>query len=286
MLGAHLGMLTNLERYHRPKTLTEALALLKHYPDTAAVLAGGTHLIETHPDDITDIVDITHLGLTFIRRDASQLCIGATTTLQQLVDSSVVQHVADGILAKACRMTTVSRMRRNVSTIGGEVVAALPSSGVPVALLALGARISVVGEFEQTVSLDTFYEQAPQPLRGAIITEVIIPSPPPQSRAAFLSLAAIPSSLPILQVGVMVALHPIGCQIARLAVGAATAKPMRIASAEALLIGHNLDEPTINQAAEAAAASIDPIDDVHAGAAYRRQMCRVLVRRALQQLRW
>lgn len=285
MLRACLIMLANLQRYHRPSTLSEAITALKQTPDTTAVLAGGTHLIETGSDSITDLVDITHLGLDFIRRDASQICIGATTSLQQIIDSSVIQQVADGILAKACRMTTVSRMRRNVSTIGGEVVAAVPSSGVTVALLALGARISVVGDFEQTVSLDTFYEQAPQPLHGAIITEVVIPSPPPQTRAAFLSLGAIASSLPIIHVAAMVALQPIGCQIARLAVGAATRKPMRLASAEALLIGHQLDEATINEAAAAAAASIDPIDDVRASATYRRQMCRVLVRRALEQLR-
>ncbi|MCS6804872.1 MAG: FAD binding domain-containing protein [Acidobacteriota bacterium] len=285
MLRACLIMLANLQRYHRPSTLSEAITALKQTPDTTAVLAGGTHLIETGSDSITDLVDITHLGLDFIRRDASQICIGATTSLQQIIDSSVIQQVADGILATACRMTTVSRMRRNVSTIGGEVVAAAPSSGVTVALLALGARLCVVGDFEQTVSLDTFYEEAPQPLRGAIITEVVIPSPPPQTRAAFLSLGAIASSLPIIHVGAMVALQPIGCQIARLAVGAATRKPMRLASAEALLIGHKLDEATINEAAAAAAASIDPIDDVRASATYRRQMCRVLVRRALEQLR-
>jgi carbon-monoxide dehydrogenase medium subunit len=275
-------MLLNLQRYHRPTSLTEVVALLKKNPDAVAPLAGGTYLVSSGSREIAEVADITHLGLSFIRQDQAGLRIGATTPLQQVIDSEVIKDFAQGVLVQACRATTVSRMRRNVSTVGGEVVVADASSGVPVALLALDARVKVYDGHEREVPLAEFYhDDAQPPLRGAIITEVMLPPSAPSVRAAFLNLAQIVSSLPVVQMAVVVEMNQAVCQMARLAISAATGRPTRLLSAEAVLAGRPLDDQTIKAAADVAAAAISPISDAHGSADYRRDMCRVLTRRAL-----
>lgn len=275
-------MLLNLQRYHRPTSLAEAVALLKKNPDAVAPLAGGTYLVASGSREIAEVVDITHLGLSFIRQDQAGLRIGATTTLQQVIDSEVIKDFAQGVLVRACRATTVSRMRRNVSTIGGEIVVADAASGVPVALLALDARLKVNDGHEREMPLAEFYQDnAHQPLPGAIVTEAVLPPSAPGVRAVFLNLAHIVSSIPVVQMAVVVEMIQEVCQTARLAIGAATARPTRLLSAEAVLAGRPLDDQTIQAAADVVAAAISPVSDPHASADYRRDMCRVLTRRAL-----
>jgi carbon-monoxide dehydrogenase medium subunit len=275
-------MLLNLQHYHRPGTIPEAIALLKKNPDAVAPLAGGTYFVASGARHITEVVDITHLGLSSISRDENVVRIGSTTTLQEIIDSEVTKGLAQAVLVEACRTTTVSRMRRNVSTIGGEIVAAAAASGVPVALLALDARLKIVDKQEREVTLADFYlADVQSPLRGAIITEVSIPIPGPGARAAFLRLAQITSSIPIIQMATFIEFEDDLCREARLAIGAATTRPMRVPSAEALLVGRTLDDPTIRRAADELTASINPIHDTRGTAQYRRQMSRVLTRRTL-----
>lgn len=69
----------------------------------------------------------------------------------------------------------------------------------------------------------------------------------------------------------------------RLALGGVAATPVRSAAAEALLAGGPLSPARIGAAAEAAAGEIEPAGDIHASAAYRRQLTGVLVTRALTQ---
>lgn len=279
-------MLPNLQHYHRPRSLAEAVTLLKKDPESVALLAGGTYLVPSGRREITEVVDIAHLGLNFITRAQDALCIGATTPLQDIMDSETVRGWARGILAEACRVTTVSRMRRNVSTIGGEIVTADPASGVPVVLLALDARVKMVDDTERDVALNEFYEDdARLRWRGGIITEIVIPEPNPTTRMAFLSLGQIPSSLPIVRLAASLDLDDQAvCRRARIALSAATAKPVRVPSAEALLIGSRLDAQAIDAVAQEVAASVNPVSDPRGSAAYRRQMSRVLARRALASI--
>jgi carbon-monoxide dehydrogenase medium subunit len=276
-------MLLNLQHYHRPTSLAEAGALLKKNPGAVALLAGGTYLVPSDAAEITEVVDITHLGLSFIEEGNDILRIGATTTLQEIIESETVRSLAQGILIEACQAATVSRMLRNASTVGGELVVAAPQAGLPVALLALDATLRVVGNQQFDIALAEFYQQdAKSWLNGALITEVAIPKTSKNYRAAFLRLAHIESSLPIAQVAVLVEIEQGVCQKARIALGAVAPKPLRVRAAEEHLEGRAIDATLIESAAEQVAASIDPISDTRGSADYRREMSRVLVRRALR----
>jgi carbon-monoxide dehydrogenase medium subunit len=275
----------NLQQYHRPTSRKKALALLNKNPGSVVPLAGGTYLVASAARQVTEVVDITHLKLNFIRRGKGTIRVGATTTLQELADSSEFNVVGQGLLAEASRMTTVSRMRRNVSTIGGEIVVAAPSSSVPVALLAFDARIKIVGDATREILLADFYlADRQQQLHGAIITEVMLPNAKRKPRTALVRLAQIPSSIPIIQVATWVETKQGLCELARIAIDAATATPTRFPSAEALLTGRPLDDESINAAAEEVAAAIHPVSDPRGSAEYRREMSRVMTRRALQSL--
>jgi carbon-monoxide dehydrogenase medium subunit len=277
-------MLLNLQHYHRPTSLAEAVALLKKNPHAVVPLAGGTHLVPSDAPEITEVVDITHLGLNFIEEENDVLRMGATTTLQEILESETARSLAQGILVEACQATTVSRMLQNVSTVGGELVVAAPQAGLPVALLALDATLRVVGDQQLDIALAEFYQQdAKSWLNGALITEVAIPKTNENYRAAFLRLAHIESSLPVVQVAALVEIEQGVCQKARIALGAVAPKPLRVRSAEELLEGQIMNITVIESAAEQVAAAIDPISDTHGSADYRREMSRVLVRRALRR---
>src|SRR5882724_12463555 len=168
-----MSILRNVDEYQCPATLTEALTALQN-PGTA-VLAGGTHLL-TGTGDARVLVDISKLGLGYIKQDGGSLRIGATTTLQEICSNSATA----GILAQAAKATTVSRQLRNAKTIAGELVSALPESLLSVVLLALDARLKIIelqplGK-EIVLTLDQFYKG--KRAVGGIISEIEIPTAP------------------------------------------------------------------------------------------------------------
>jgi len=70
---------------------------------------------------------------------------------------------------------------------------------------------------------------------------------------------------------------------ARIGVGGATDRPSRIAAAEAILTGTEGERAILREAGNVAAETIDPLEDIHASAEYRRDLVRAMVVRALEQ---
>ena len=70
---------------------------------------------------------------------------------------------------------------------------------------------------------------------------------------------------------------------ARIGLGGAADRPSRIAAAEALLTGTDGGPDIVRAAGNIAAETIDPLEDIHASAEYRRDLVRAMVRRALDQ---
>lgn len=278
-------MLLNLEQYHRPKSLAQALALLTNTEGRIVVpIAGGTRLVASGRRDVQDVVDISHLGLSYIRSTDHSLVIGATTTLQTLVESPECTRTPYAIVSQAARSTTTSKMLRNVSTVGGELATRSPYSDLTTALLALNAALVIARNAEPLtiLPLAQFLSQPHhQGIPSGLITEIRLPHWAPTATSAFLRLSQIPSSPPILNAAALVSMEAGRCHRLQIALGAAEGVPVRLTLAEALLEGQIPELARIDAAVEKAVEHLQPFSDTHASADYRKTVAAVLARRVL-----
>ncbi|MEW5939542.1 MAG: FAD binding domain-containing protein [Chloroflexota bacterium] len=195
--------------YHRPKTLAEALTLLSQ--PNALPLGGGTLLSHTSTSlsasvarDSVSVVDLQALGLGSITRKGNELEIGATATLQQLLES---EHCPEA-MKKALKLEAPLNLR-NAATVAGTLVTCDGRSSFATSLLALDSKLTIiVNRQSEIVNLGEFLPLRP---RG-LITQITIPL---HAKFAFEYVARTPSDKPI----VCAALALWGQSRARLVVG-------------------------------------------------------------------
>ena len=274
-----------------PASLAEAIALLD--PDDASVrpIAGGTALMLMmkagvfRPARLISLRAIRELS-SITTQDDGALRIGAMTPLSVLERSAVVRAHAPVVTAT---LRTLSNVRvRNVATMGGHLAHADPHMDLPPVLIALGAHVVVTGPAgERTLPVaDLFAGYFETVLkRDELITAVVVPAQG-TGRAAYLKCTTrAVHDWPAL--GVAVSLDRDGGTVraARIVISAATEKPVRLPGAEAAVRGGSLDDAVLRRAGEAAAAEVETISDGQGSAAYKRQLVRVYVRRALSAAR-
>jgi carbon-monoxide dehydrogenase medium subunit len=272
-----------------PASLREAIDAIDPDDPTVRPIAGGTALMLMmkagvfQPSRLISLRKIDD-GMTGIAAAPSgELTIGALTPLSQVEHSPEVARHAPVIVHT---MTRLSNVRiRNVATIGGALAHGDPHMDLPPVLMALGARVRIVGvggERELTIEelLTGYYETALAP--NELIASVHIPAQDKTSAAYFKFTAGTTDDWPA--VGVAVALDSDGTAVksARVVVSAATPKATRLASVEKLLAGARLDDKTLNAAGDAAIAETEILSDVRGSAAYKRELLRVYVARALR----
>ncbi len=192
--------------YHRPQTLEEALTLIARPSPRTLPLGGGTLLSHPRPDPI-EVVDLQSLGLNLIKKQGNNLEIGATTTLQQLLEDS---HCPDAL--KSGLKLEAPLNLRNAATVAGTLVACDGRSGFAAALLAMDAKLTIVDSKSEAANLGDFLPMRDQLLQGKLITKVAIPL---NAKLAFEYVARTPADKPI--VCVALAQWPSGRT--RLAVG-------------------------------------------------------------------
>jgi len=294
-MGRTLGRLRRLPQIEVlfPKTLSEALSLLKKHNGVACVIAGGTDLLpkmkrrELTPRYLIDLKGIADLNLIKYDRK-SGLRIGAATTLNEIRESSVVRKHCPILVEAASQMA--STQVRNTGTIGGNLCNAVPSADTAPPLIVLGARLRVVGpKKERTVLVEDFFKgpnkTVLRPLE--LVAEVQIPPAGRNEFGAYLKhTLRREMDLAIVGVAAYVSLDSKRriCKEVKIAMGAVAPIPMRAKKAEEILRGKELDDDLIEDAAQLASKESEPIDDIRSSADYRREMVRVLTRRAIHQL--
>ncbi len=285
------------QRYHLPANAPAILRLLAEYGPDARLIAGGTDLLielERGRRRATTLIDISRLPtMDRIAVEGGTLRLGARVTHSQAAATPEVVTRAFP-LARACWEVGAPQIR-NRGTIVGNLVTASPANDTITPLWALDARLrlaSVRGARE--LSFPEFFQGVRQTALAAdeMVTEVVIPLLPPTARGVFIKLG-LRRAQAISLVNVAAIVEVDGRTIdgapraarARLALGAVAPTILRALEAEEILRGAPPSDAVIEAAAEAAARAAQPIDDVRASAEYRRQMVRVLTRRALRQLR-
>lgn len=274
-----------LEEFFYPQSLHEAVQKKHEYGEAAAPIAGGTEIVPNLPPEIRCLIDVTRLGLSYIREENGGLRIGATTTMQDVAVSPAVAKLANGVLSSSCCQGWPKQVR-NTATLGGNVVGAGPFADSPPALLALDAEVLVARvEGEQRIPMHEFFLDYRRTAVGSgILKEIHIPQPAAQARGAFLKFSRTNVDQALVNVAVVVELDQGVCRKVRIALGAIDRTCHRLLEAERALLDRPLDEDSMNNVASIVAELVDPILDMRASADYRRELAGVLTRRALHQI--
>ena len=273
-----------------PATLEEALQLLD--PDDASVrpLGGGTALMLMMkagvfaPRRLVSLRKITALKRIAVGADGG-LVIGALTPLSDVEHSAEVAKRA-GVIVRTMRRLSNVRVR-NVATIGGNLAHGDPHMDLPPVLMALDAGIVVVGRGgARVIEVENlfvgYYETALAP--GELITELRIPAQG-KRRAAYLKVTTgAADDWPALGVAVSLEAEGKTVRAVRVVVSAATEKAIRLKGAEQVLCGATIDDAVLARAGDAAADEAETVADVRGSAAYKRELLRVYVRRAVRQV--
>lgn len=272
--------------YLRPGTLDEALSMAAAHSGDAKFLAGGQTLIPILSMRLARPAALIDLGrlaeLEYIRIEDGELRIGALTRHRAVAENEEVR-AACPLLTAAVSQIGHAHIR-NRGTLGGSVAHADPSAEYPLAITVLGGRIEMASaEGRRSLPAGEFFLG---PLFSALgpeelVTGVAIPLPDPRAGWSFREMVQRSGDFALVSVAVLLKLEDGLVQEVAIGVGGATSIPMRMAAAEAALVGRAPTVEVIREAAAAAAAEVDPTDDIHASAEYRRNIARVMVRDAL-----
>ena len=277
-----------------PGTLGEAIALLDPDDDAVRPIAGGTALMLMmkagvfRPTRLVSLCKVARLKPRIAAAKDGALTIGAMTPLALVERSPEVARAAP-VIPRAMRRLSNIRVR-NVATIGGNLAHGDPHMDLPPLLIALNAEVKVVGAngaqaAERTIAVEDLFAGYFETVlaKNELIAELRIP-PQGRSRAAYLKVTTgSAEDWPAL--GVAVALESEGSAVksARVVVSAATEKATRLKGVERLLAGATVDEKTFARAGDAAAEEAECMTDVRGSAAYKRELTRVYIGRALRQ---
>lgn len=246
--------------YHRPKTLDEALALLTQ-PNTVP-LGGGTLLSQGTADPVS-VVDLQHLGLDSITVKGNELEIGATCTLQSLLES---EHCPESLIS-ALKLETPLNLR-NTATVAGTIVASDGRSTFVTMLLAMDAKVdhrplTSDGSIPTVIGLSEFLLTRPK----GLITSITIPL---NVKTAFEFVSKTPADKPL----VCAALAQWNSGRARLTLGGYGSSPLLA-----------MDGTEADGLETAAKNAYHEANDEWASAEYRMDVAATLAKRALESLK-
>jgi carbon-monoxide dehydrogenase medium subunit len=274
--------------YHAPTSVDEAVALLAEFgPNDGRILAGGQSLIATmafrvarpaHLIDINGVAELTKIDVS-----GSTLKIGACVR-HAAFEGDVVRGPTGALLRKVVQNIAHYPIRTR-GTFCGSVANADPASewccvmaaldGVVVARSARETRLIPAVEFYQGVMTTDLKEDE-------LVVAAELPVLPDETRTGFVEFSRRKGDFAIAMALAVYRLESGVMKGVRLAIGGAEPYPRRITEAEIVLNDGIPSAKLFQAAADAAAAAIDPMEDLNNTVGYRRGLVRVLLRRALE----
>lgn len=274
--------------YHAPNSLDEALSLLKGYAGEARVLAGGQSLIPMMNFRLASppaLVDLNRMpGLDYIRQEHGMVRIGAMTRQRAIEFSGLVGEQLP-LLREAIKL--VGHLpTRSRGTIGGSLAHADPAAELPMMLQVLEGEVVARGpDGERVIKAADFFRSilttalAPE----EILIEVRLPAMPANAGYAVEEFARRHGDFAIAAVAAVILRQGDRCVKARLATAGTGPVPLRLRAAEAILESKGLGEAAVEEAAAAAASSVEPMTDQNGSAEFRRHLTRALAGRAVRR---
>ncbi|MBN1313210.1 MAG: FAD binding domain-containing protein [Anaerolineae bacterium] len=281
------------ETYYTPATLDEALSLLAEHREVARIIAGGTDIIieleRGLRPDVRVLIDVTRIpGLDEIELWGDGLIhIGPLVTHNQVVASQLLGERALPLVQAS--WSESSPQVRNRATVAGNIITASPANDAITPLRALGTCVTLRSSAaERTIPLVDFFtgvrKTVMQP--DEMLTDISFRPLDANQRGIFLK-HGLRRAQAIAVVNVSAVLWFEGDVVIEAFITQGSVAPTIIGSPEAerWLLGKTLTSETIDKAAKLATQAAIPIDDVRGSAEYRREMVRVLTKRALSTLR-
>jgi carbon-monoxide dehydrogenase medium subunit len=275
--------------YAAPATLAEAIALLAQ--GNAKALAGGQSLIPTMAFRLASpgmLVDLRNLReLESISIDKKGVRLGARVRWRDIERDARLKSAHPLLVAAIAHVAHYQI--RNRGTVGGSLAHADPAAEMPGIAVTCDAEILVSGSKGERIAPAGKFFTGPLSTVLAddeLITEVRLPAWPANRRWGFEELARRRGDFAIAGVAAFYDVDAEGKAInAHIGVIGACTKPHRIAQAEAALNGRVVEAAAIQAAARAAEKAVEPPEDLHASAAYRRSLVGTLLERALGGIR-
>ena len=272
--------------YHRPSSVSEAIALLAQLGEDARPLAGGHSLIPmmklrlATPQALVDLGGIRELR--GIRREGDAVLIGATTTMAELIASAELA-AAVPIIRETALVIADPQVRAR-GTLGGNVANGDPGNDMPALMQCLGAGFLIAGRAGgREIAARQFYQgaffTALQP--GEMLTAIRVPVPPAGHGWAYEKLKRKVGDYATAAAAVLLTMQR--GRVETIAIGLTNVgdTPLFAEDAAKILAGSALDKATVDRAVAAAEAITAPASDGRGPAEYRTKMAGVMLRRAL-----
>jgi carbon-monoxide dehydrogenase medium subunit len=276
--------------YAAPRTVDETLGLLARWGGAAAILAGGQSLIPSlvartvRPRCIIDISRVA--GLDVIAEADGGLRIGAAVRQADCEASPLVRRLCPLLVAAIGWIA--SAPVRNLGTVVGSLAQRNAISQIPTVAVALGARLRIAAAdgTERVVAAESFVDAgSPATLRpDELVLECWFPAIPSGTAWGFYEVQRRAAHYALVGAAVTYARGASGTATAvRVAASGLATRPVRLTHVEAAVDGHVPTPMLFSTAAQRAFNDpvVDPIDDLHATAAYRRAVAPAIVERAL-----
>ena len=273
-------------RYASPSSVAEAVALLAS-DEGAKPISGGQSLMPmmafrlAAPTLLVDLRKIPELDRIAI--DANGVRLGARVRWRDILSDERLA-TAHPLLRNAISHVAHYQVR-NRGTVGGSLAHADPAAEMPGIAATVGAEITVVGAAgTRIVAAKDFFVGPLQTVldAGELIVEVALPAWRAGRRWAFEEFARRRGDFALAGVALHYDVDANGrAGNAHFGAIGATSAPRRLTEAEAALNGQVVDASTIDAVGRAVGVAVDPFDDLHASAAYRRSLVQALAERAL-----
>ena len=270
------------DRFFAPRTLDELATLREQHPD-AQLLAGSTDIGLWVNKQFKPLGDLIYVGAvdaleTIETRDA-ELVIGAAASLEDAWRALATRWPA----LTDVWLRFASPPIRNAGTMGGNVANGSPIGDSAPVLMALDAELELRrGARTRRVALDAFYVgyMKNRLERGEFVQAIVVPQLPTARKVrAYKISKRFDCDISALCAGFAIELDGDVVRTVRLAFGGMAAVVKRAANAEAALLGRHWDESALAAAQDALDTDFEPLTDMRASAAYRRQVARNLLRR-------
>lgn len=272
---------------HRPQSLDEAVAILSEYPEDSKLLAGGQSLVPllnfrlARPEHLVDLDRIA--GLAQLRRSREHVAIGAMVR-QALAERSTAITQDVPLMAAALPLVAHPPIRAR-GTVCGSLAHGDPAAELPAVARALDARFVAVGPAgtREIAAADFFVSNLVTSLApDEVLVHVLFEPARPHTGAAFEEVARRQGDFALVGAGAQVTVRDGTMVDVRICLTGVAATPHRATEAEDVLVGQDLSEQLLDEAAHATRAAINPSDDLHATGEYRRSIAGLLLADAVR----
>jgi len=275
-------------RYFAPRRVDDALDLLATHGQEGKILAGGQSLVPAMNFRLarpTSLIDINRIdALDYVREEGGELRIGALARHARF-EAPVTGGALSTFLPRVARHIGHLPIRCR-GTFGGSIAHADPASEWCLLAATLDAELVIVSRRGQrNVRSNEYFVTALTTTLNPdeLLTEIRLPLLDDGWRTGFAEFSRRAGDFALAMCAAFLRFED-GCIVeAKIGLGGATDRPSRIAAAEAVLTGTDGAPDIFREAGNIAAETIDPLEDIHASATYRRDLVRAMVARALNQ---